>query len=65
MKLLVWLAHYLSAIGAINWGLVKFFKFNLVSWLAEITSVPNVAQILYVLVALSGIYALLSLFVQS
>ena len=52
-----WIALTLVIIGAINWGLVGFFQFDLIamlfggmgSWLSRIT---------YALVGISGIYSL-------
>jgi len=63
MKLISWLAHFFSAVGAINWGLVKFFNFNLVTYLSTMIRIPSLAQIIYAVVALAGIYALISLFI--
>ena len=49
-----WIAIVLAIIGALNWGLVGLFDFNLVG--AIFRPVPVVARIIYVLVGLSGIY---------
>lgn len=46
-------------IGAINWGLVGFFKFDLVAWLFG--SMSMISRIVYAIVGLGGLY-LLSLF---
>lgn len=41
-------------IGAVNWGLIGFFNFNLVSWLFGDTS--WLSRIIYGLVGLCGLY---------
>ena len=46
-------------IGAINWGLIGFFKFDLVSWLFG--SMSLLTRIIYAIVGLGGLY-LLSLY---
>ena len=46
----------LSAIGAINWGLIGLLDFNLVSYL--FANFLEVIKIIYMLVGLSGIYLL-------
>jgi uncharacterized membrane protein YuzA (DUF378 family) len=61
-KFLSWIAYFFSAIGAINWGLVAFLKFNLVEYIDKL--IPNIglSLIIYAVVAVSGFYALLALF---
>ena len=44
----------ISIIGAINWGLIGFFNFNLVSFLFG--SMSWISRIIYALVGLSGLY---------
>ncbi|HEX9007973.1 MAG TPA: DUF378 domain-containing protein [Patescibacteria group bacterium] len=56
MKLLHAIAKALVLIGAINWGLVGLFNFNLVT--AIFGSVPMVEQWIYILVGLSGLWIL-------
>ena len=53
---ITWVALILTAIGAINWGLVGLFNFNLVA--AIFGDLTALSRIIYVLVALSGIYLL-------
>lgn len=46
----------ISIIGAINWGLIGIFKFNLVAFLfGEMTWIT---RIIYILVGLCGLYLL-------
>ncbi len=52
----IWIAIVLTAIGAINWGLVGLFDFNLVA--AIFGEMTVLSRIIYVLVGLSGIYLL-------
>lgn len=49
----------LAAIGAINWGLVGIFDFNLVSYLLGETT--TITKIVYSLVGISGLYSLIYL----
>lgn len=44
----------IAIIGAINWGLIGFFNFNLVSWLFG--SMSWVSRIVYAIVGLCGLY---------
>lgn len=50
----------LVIIGAINWGLIGFFKFNLVDSLFGTMSLLSV--IIYAVVGLSGLYCIKGLF---
>jgi uncharacterized membrane protein YuzA (DUF378 family) len=56
MKTLDYLALTLVAIGAINWGLIGFFDFNLVRFIFG--DMTLVSRIIYALVGLSGLYSL-------
>ena len=63
------IAKILVIIGAINWGLVGINSFSAVSYdwdlIALITgSVPWLAAIIYLLVAISGIYGIFVWFRQ-
>ncbi len=51
------IALTLVIIGAINWGLIGFFKFDLVATLFGGMD-SGVSRIIYALVGLSGLYAL-------
>ena len=64
-SVLIWLSNLISSIGALNWGLSVFFNFDIVLYVAQFIRVKNVSQILYGVVALSGIFSLLSLFIAS
>jgi uncharacterized membrane protein YuzA (DUF378 family) len=52
-------AYVLIVVGALNWGLVGFFNFNLVAWLFG--EMSTISRIIYALVGLAGIYTLLAL----
>lgn len=58
MKMLHMAAFLLTVVGALNWGLVGLFNFNLVT--ALLGSVPTVEKIVYVLVGLSAVYLLVT-----
>lgn len=59
MKIISLIAVILSAIGAINWGLVGAFNFNLVAALFGADSV--LSKVVYVLVGISGILLLFTI----
>ena len=52
------IALLLVIVGALNWGLVGLFKFDLVAELVgeKFGAVNAVSRVVYVLVALSGLY---------
>ena len=54
------IAMILMVIGAINWGLVGAFDFNLVSAIFGATSAAS--MLIYALIALSGIWGVVMLF---
>jgi uncharacterized protein len=49
-----WTALVLTAIGAINWGLIGLFGFNLVT--AIFGGVPFLVTLIYILVGLAGLW---------
>jgi len=56
MKTLDYIALILVVIGAVNWGLIGFFNFDLVS--AIFGDMTLISRIVYALVGVSGLYAL-------
>lgn len=54
------IALVLMIVGAINWGLVGLFNFDLVQALFGTWS-PILARVTYLLVGLAGVYGLLTL----
>lgn len=60
MKIVDKIALILIIIGAINWGLVGFFKFNLVDSIFGTMSV--ISRIIYALVGISGLWGIKLLF---
>lgn len=64
MNTLQRIALALVIIGAINWGLIGFFQFDLVASLfGGISPIPP--RIIYALVGLSGLYCITLLFKPS
>lgn len=59
MKGLQWITLILILVGALNWGLVGFFKFDLVA--AIFGQMTVLARIVYSLVGLSAIYTIITL----
>lgn len=59
MNSIGWVAFILVAIGGLNWGLVGFFNFNLVSYLFGEMSM--LTRIVYSLVGLSAVYAIFTM----
>lgn len=53
LSVIDWVALILVIFGGINWGLVGFFKFNLVEVIFGTTVVTN---IIYILVGVAAIY---------
>ena len=60
MKVVDKIALVLIIIGAINWGLIGFFGFNLVD--AIFGEMSIVSRIIYALVGLSGLWGIKLLF---
>ncbi|ADE29678.1 DUF378 domain-containing protein [Rickettsia prowazekii] len=58
-NLLITTIHLLSSIGAINWGLVGLFNFNLVTLLFG--SFPIIVTIFYIIIGFCGVYSFLYL----
>ncbi|MDD3219819.1 MAG: DUF378 domain-containing protein [Lachnospiraceae bacterium] len=54
MKVLDCIALTISIIGALNWGLIGIFDFNLVSFLFG--NMSWLSRLVYILVGLCGIY---------
>ena len=52
----------IAVVGALNWGLVGLFKFDLVALIAggkKFGEVNAISRIIYVIVAIAGIIALI------
>jgi len=60
LNTLDWIALFILVIGGLNWGLVGFFNFDLVSWIFGAMSL--ISRIVYILVGISSIYVLVSSF---
>lgn len=56
MKILHIITFLLVVIGALNWGLIGIFNFNLVN--AILGSLPNFERAVYAIVGLSAVYTL-------
>ncbi len=55
------IALLIAIIGTLNWGLVGLFSFDLVAWIAG-GPATILARIIYVLVAIAGIWCISMLF---
>lgn len=62
MKIIDKIALALVIIGAINWGLIGIFNFNLVDTIFGVMSI--ISRIIYILVGLSGLWTIRLLFVD-
>lgn len=60
MKIIDTIALILIIIGAINWGLIGIFNFNLVDTLFGVMSI--LSRIIYTLVGISGLWGIKLLF---
>ncbi len=61
MEIVQIIAIVLAAVGALNWGLVGLFKFDLVALIAggmKFGDVNVISRIIYVLVAVAGVVSL-------
>ena len=58
------IALVLVIIGAINWGLIGIFQYDLVAWLFGGASAV-ISRIIYTLVALAGLWTISLLFKDS
>lgn len=61
MNILQKIALILIIIGALNWGLVGIFKFDLVAFIFDNLS-PVITRIIYSLVGIAGLISISSLF---
>ena len=63
MEIVSIIALLLAIVGAVNWGLVGLFKFDLVATIcgANFGEVKNLSRIIYIVVAVSGIISIQSL----
>lgn len=57
------LALILVIIGALNWGLVGLFSFDLVAWICG-SSAAIMARIIYTVIALAGVWCISMLFMD-
>ena len=62
MKIIDKIALVLVVIGAINWGLVGIFNFNIVDAIFGAMSI--LSRIIYILVGISGLWSIRLLFVD-
>ena len=59
MSTLDWIAFVLVIVGGLNWGLVGFFKFDLVATIFGEMSV--ISRIVYGLVGVAALYAIFTI----
>ena len=58
MNVIAWI---LAIIGAINWGLVGFAKFDLVAWICG-GQTAWVSRVIYAVVGIAGLWCITMLF---
>ena len=56
------IALVITIIGAINWGLIGLFDFNLVDSISGTMSL--ISRIIYILVGISGLWSIRALFIS-
>lgn len=61
MMILNKIALALAIVGALNWGLIGLFSFDLVAWICG-GPATIVARIIYTLVGIAGIFCISMLF---
>ena len=68
MEIIYDIALILTVIGAINWGLVSLFKFDLVAAIlaggGNFGNINGLSRIVYGLVGLSGLYVIVVYFMN-
>lgn len=63
MNALDWVAWVLVIVGGLNWGLVGFFKWDLVA--ALFGDMSGLSRVVYALVGLAALYMLVMVVVKS
>ena len=63
MMILNKIALLLVIIGALNWGLVGLFSFDLVAWIFG-SSAAIMSRIIYTIIALAGVWSISMLFMD-
>ena len=63
MKIVNKIALILIIVGALNWGLVGLFSFDLVAWIFG-SATAILSRIIYTLIALAGIWSISMLFMD-
>ena len=58
------IALILVIVGALNWGLIGLFSFDLVAWISG-GAATMLARIIYMIVALAGIWSISMLFMNT
>jgi uncharacterized membrane protein YuzA (DUF378 family) len=58
------IALLLVIVGALNWGLVGIFSFDLVAWICG-GATAILARIIYTIIALAGIWCISMLFMDN
>ena len=58
------IALLLISVGALNWGLVGLFSFDLVAWICG-GATAIMARIIYTIIALAGIWCISLLFMDN
>lgn len=64
MMILNKIALALIIVGALNWGLVGLFSFDLVAWICG-GATAILARIIYTVIALAGIWSISMLFMNN
>lgn len=60
MKIIKDILDILIVIGALNWGLIGLFDYNLINKLLK--KYPMTERLIYILVGVAGIYAVIQAF---
>ena len=62
INIISWILRCICACGALNWGFSVFFKFDIVLYLTRIINIRYFDLVCYGIIALSGFYVFVSLF---
>ena len=58
---MTWVAFLVSSIGALNWGFVVFFQFNLIGFVFNRFGSMQVIKSTYAVISIAGFYSLVNL----
>ncbi len=62
MNMILKVLNFVAALGAVNWGLLAIFNFNLVEYFCDSIGKQTWDKYLYIIIGIAGFFALVSVF---